>query len=103
MIDQNPSKSIRDIARGFNVFEGLIRHVVYKDLRHKSNTMGSKEFALAKVLAFLLTCYMHSVLRMGLGVRFRDSAATHIVVLEAYVKLWIDSVVCSRPFVAQQH
>ena len=48
IVDENPSKSMRAIARDFNVSEGLIRRVVHEDLRYKSYVMRRGQFMSAQ-------------------------------------------------------
>ncbi|XP_046868909.1 uncharacterized protein LOC124461437 [Drosophila willistoni] len=44
IIDEDPSKSIRALAKDLNVSDGLIRRVVHEDLRYKSYVMRRGQF-----------------------------------------------------------
>lgn len=48
IVDENPSKSIRALARDLKVSEGLVRRVVHEDLRYKSYVMRRGQFMSAQ-------------------------------------------------------
>ncbi|KAM0736931.1 hypothetical protein ACS0PU_000024 [Formica fusca] len=48
IVDENPSKSIRALARDLKVSEGLVRRVVHEDLRSKSYVMRRGQFMSAQ-------------------------------------------------------
>ncbi|KAK8380611.1 hypothetical protein O3P69_016895 [Scylla paramamosain] len=121
MVDEDPSQSMRSIARELQVSEGTIRKCLHEDIRYKSYKMHKGQLPSIKMqencfkktkkmvnklehpLETCSVCSEGEVMPLfffpqGLSV----STEVYIDVLQTHVKLWIEEVAAGRPYLWQQ-